>query len=343
MKIEKPKIAIFSDLHLGKHNNSADWHQVAIDWCDWFIDELRAKKIKDVIFMGDWHDNRNEISVHTLDVSAMLIDKFADFNLHMVVGNHDIPYKHSTEVNSVSVFANRPNIEVYTQLTYVEAFDRKLCFAPWESDLTTLDRCDAVFGHLEIQTFKMGTARACTSGWSATDLLKKCKDIYSGHFHLRCEKQYKEGNITYVGNPFQMDFGDRHDVKGYYVLDLDSMSHVFYENNVSPIHHIVKLSEIQKDGFHGTKVVNNNIRMEIDVDIDTKELFKLFDKVASLRPMTFTQDYTFIAQSPTGALADVAPANIDVKEAIEEYMSTIDVYGKAKAKEYILDLYDKTK
>ena len=53
MKIEKPKIAIFSDLHLGEHNNSATWHKIAIDWCDWFINKLKERKIKDVVFMGD--------------------------------------------------------------------------------------------------------------------------------------------------------------------------------------------------------------------------------------------------------------------------------------------------
>lgn len=346
MKIEKPRVAIFSDLHLGKHNNSADWHNIAIEWCDWFIDQLNEKKIKDVIFCGDWHDNRSEISVHTLDVSAMLIDKFKDFNLHMVVGNHDIPYKHGTEINSVSVFANRPNIKIYTQLEYLEAFDRTLCFAPWDSDLRKLDKCTAIFGHLEIQSFKMGLAKTCDRGWSVIDLLAKCEKVYSGHFHIRNEVNYNEGTITYVGNPFQMDFGDRYDDKGFYVLNLDSMSHEFIENNLSPVHHRIKLSDILDKGLDTfkLKIVGNMIKLDIDVDYDTTKLYKVYDEIEALAPKSFTHDYTY--QSEVGTddfMLSAVDTSIDVRQQIEEYVDAVDLYGKEKCKEYLIELYEKSR
>ena len=344
MTITKPKIAIFSDLHLGKHNNSADWHRVATEWCDWYINELKGKKIKDVIFCGDWHDNRSEISVHTLDVSALLIDKFTDFNLHLIVGNHDIPFKHGTDVNSVSVYCNRPNVKVYTKIEYLEAFDRKICFAPWDADLTMLEKCDAVFGHLEIQTFKMGLAKTCDHGWSVVDLLAKCENVFSGHFHIRCEKKYNEGNIVYVGNPFQMDFGDRFDEKGYYIFDLDNLKYEFYENTVSPHHNILKLSDVLKRGLEYFKlsIIGNVVRLNIDVEHDSKELLKIFEQVSALKPMTFTQDYTYIAD--VGGDVDVSNiASIDIRATIEEYMESIDLYGKEKCKEYLVELYEKEK
>jgi hypothetical protein len=46
--LNKSKVAIFSDLHLGVHLDSATWHQVAIDWCDWFIAELQKQKIQEI-------------------------------------------------------------------------------------------------------------------------------------------------------------------------------------------------------------------------------------------------------------------------------------------------------
>jgi len=296
--------------------------------------------------MGDWHHNRSEISVHTLDVSAMLIDKFKDFNLHIIIGNHDIPFKHGTEINSVSVYANQPSVEVYTKMAYLEAFDRKLCFAPWDSDLTTLGKCDALFGHLEIQTFKMGRARSCDKGWSATDLLKKCSNIYSGHFHLREERQYKEGNITYVGNPFQMNFGDRGDVKGFYVLDLDSMEHVFVGNNVSPEHHIIKLSDVISKGIDKFKlqIVGNVVRLNVDIECDVKELHRVFDKISPYKPIEFTPDYTYVVQIDGDDMdlpSDIA--SIDIKTTMAEYVDTIDIYGKEKCKDYLLELYEKSR
>ena len=47
MKINKPRVAIFSDLHLGVHSNSSDWHNYAIEWAHWFKEECKRKNIKD--------------------------------------------------------------------------------------------------------------------------------------------------------------------------------------------------------------------------------------------------------------------------------------------------------
>ena len=46
--ISKPKFAIFSDLHLGVHSNSSEWHNYAIEWAYWFKDECKKKNIKDL-------------------------------------------------------------------------------------------------------------------------------------------------------------------------------------------------------------------------------------------------------------------------------------------------------
>ena len=90
--IKKNKVAIFSDLHLGVHSNSSEWHKYAIEWANWFREECRDKGIKDLIFCGDWHHNRSEISVNTLQVSADILDMFEEFNLIAITGNHDIYY-----------------------------------------------------------------------------------------------------------------------------------------------------------------------------------------------------------------------------------------------------------
>jgi len=346
LKITKPKIALFTDLHLGKHNNSEEWHQVAIRWCDWFIRELNARKIKDVIFCGDWHDNRSEISVHTLDVSALLIDKFKDFNLHMIIGNHDIPYRNITNVNSVSIYKNRSNVRLYTQPYYLEAFDRILCFAPWGTELNLVTKCDVMFGHLEIQTFKKNAVKTCEHGWSVSDILNKCSLVFSGHFHLRHKKKYNEGEIVYIGNPFQMDFGDVNDTKGVYVLDLDSLTYEFIENNVSPEHYVIKLSQLNKQGLeqYKTKIIGNCIKLDVDIEYEIKELLQLYDKLVAYKPFSFVQDYTYIAPEVVFDDGDSSVLNgINVSDDIIDYVNGIEIYGKEKCKEYLLKLYEECK
>ena len=49
LKINKPRVAIFSDLHLGVHTNSSEWHNYAVEWANWFKDECKRNNIKDII------------------------------------------------------------------------------------------------------------------------------------------------------------------------------------------------------------------------------------------------------------------------------------------------------
>ena len=57
------KIAIFSDLHLGVHQNADFWLGVSMKWADWYINELKSHNIKEIVFCGDFFHARDEISV----------------------------------------------------------------------------------------------------------------------------------------------------------------------------------------------------------------------------------------------------------------------------------------
>ncbi len=186
--IKKPKVAIFSDLHLGVHSNSSDWHNYAVEWALWFRDECRSKGIKDLIFAGDWHHNRSEISVNTLQISADILDILSEFNLIAITGNHDIYYKHRTDVNSLSIFKNRKNVTVLEKYETLEAFDKKISFCPWNTSTKDIEESDLIVGHFEIETFKMNTYKTCEEGVKVKDLLKKSELVISGHFHTRHER-----------------------------------------------------------------------------------------------------------------------------------------------------------
>ena len=87
------KTAIFSDLHLGVHQNSDFWLGVANKWADWYITELNSRGITNIIFCGDFFHYRDEISVKTLNFAKDLLDKFNSFKITMITGNHDAWYK----------------------------------------------------------------------------------------------------------------------------------------------------------------------------------------------------------------------------------------------------------
>lgn len=345
VKISKPKICVISDLHLGVHTNSPVWHEIAINWANWLAKELSRKNIKDIVFCGDWHHNRSEISVNTLQVSADILDILKDFNIIAITGNHDLYYKHRTDVSSLSIYKGRSNITIFDKPYTLEAFDRTITFCPWNTDPADIHNSDVIFGHFEIETFKMNSYKVCEEGIKIKDLLKKSSLIISGHFHTRHEKTFGSGTILYCGNPFQMDFGDLDNSKGYYILDLDTLEYEFNENTISPQYKKIHLSDLVKLGTINSSVremfTNNIVKLKIDKNITQEDIDILTSKLTQLKPLNFTLDYDFNFNRIGADRLEKDLSGIDIPAAIEEFVGLLDIQNKKEVLSYTLDLYNK--
>ena len=102
---KQSKIAVVSDLHFGVHQNNQTWHTIAIDFAKWFKKQLIKNKIQDIVICGDINNDRNEISVNTMHVVNQIFKLWKDFNIKIIIGNHDAYYKDRCDVNSLSMFA----------------------------------------------------------------------------------------------------------------------------------------------------------------------------------------------------------------------------------------------
>ena len=343
IKINKSRVCVISDLHLGVHSNSAQWHEIAITWAKWLSTELDRHNIKDIIFCGDWHHNRSEISVNTLQTSADILQILDKYNKIMILGNHDIYYKHRIDVNSLSIFKDRKNITIIDDVTTVDLFDRSITFCPWNTSVDSIPKSDIIFGHFEIQTFKMNTYKVCEEGLCVNDLLDRSSLVISGHFHQRHEKEFSKGKILYVGNPFQMDFGDADNMKGFYLLDFDNIEYEFFENTVSPQYRKISLSDLVKHSSIDTTIrsifANNVVKLKIDKNISQEDLSYLTSKLNLLKPEILTLDYDInynkISEEPLGK--DLS--GIDIPEAITEFINLLEVDNKNDILEYTLELF----
>lgn len=343
--IAKSKICVISDLHLGVHTNSSYWHEVAIKWSLWLRDELREKGITDIMFCGDWHHNRSEISVSTLQVSADILEIFKEFNLIIILGNHDVYYKHRTDVNSLSIFKGRENVTVIDKPQTINAFGRSITMCPWETNVKQIPKSDVLFGHFEIETFKMNQYKVCEEGTKIKDVLAKSELVISGHFHTRHEKKYAKGTILYVGNPFQMDFGDVDNDKGYHILDLETLEYDFYKNTISPLYKKTKLSELVEKGDITAEVerlFNKNIvKLSLDKKISREDLTFLTNRLLLLKPEKLITEYDVSLSQCNNLDGDRDLSGIDVRTAIEEFISMLDIEDSDDILNTTLDLYKK--
>ena len=306
---------------------------------------LDGHNIKDIIFCGDWYHNRSEISVNTLQTSADVLYIFKDFNIIALVGNHDIYYKNRTDVNSLSIFKNSKNISVVDKMTTLNVFDRTVTFCPWGTSPDQIPSSNVVFGHFEIETFKMNTYKDCEDGLSVRSLLEKSPLVISGHFHMRHEKQYSAGTILYVGNPFQMDFGDFDNEKGYYILDLETNNYEFFPNRVSPCYKKLSLSQLVADQTITTETIqafaNNIVKFKIDKNISQEDLAILTSKLNMLKPDSLTIEYDLNYNKIANDNYEADLSGIDIHQAIEEFINLLELEDKTGVLDYTLELYTK--
>jgi DNA repair exonuclease SbcCD nuclease subunit len=347
MEINEKEIAIFSDLHLGVHGNSTKWHDITLEWVTWIKDELNDKKIKTIFFLGDWFDNRSEIAVNTLDVSSKVLDILKDFKLIMITGNHDQFFKYRTDVHSLSILKGRENVTILDKPSYITVNGKKCVFIPWGYNLSDIEPGDCCFGHLEVELFNMNNSVICEHGIKIPELLSKYKLSFSGHFHTRSEKAFKEGKIVYVGNPFATTFNDTDNQKGYYILNTDTLNYSFFGNSVSPKYYKLLLSNIIKEEGITTNLknifCNNFITIKIDKNVSSDDMHTLQTVFSQLKAEQIVYDYDTSYNKIQNDTADQDFSGVDIPLAFEQFIQMLDIDDKKMMVEFMVDLYKKHK
>ncbi len=349
LKLNNRKVCCVSDVHIGVHQNSTMWHQIAIDWAMWLKQELNEKNITDLIIPGDLFHYRDEIAVNTIHVVTQILKIWKDFNIVLLVGNHDAYYKDRSDVNSLSILSGWENIKVIEEPAQFTAYNKKLMFCPWGTTVRQIKKSDIIFGHFEIESFRFNQHKICEEGIQSSALLKKAPLTITGHFHLREERKYKTGKIVYLGNPFQMDFGDVYSTKGYHILDIVTGNYTFHENVDSPTHQKIKLSYLVEIGSISTKVKrlfkNNIVKLIIDKNVSPDDMDILLKKYLELKAISITADYD-VNFNKFGLLdqTDCDLSGVDIPVAIEEFVSLLeDVPNKQEIIDYTVELYNHCK
>jgi hypothetical protein len=90
------------------------------------------------------------------------------------------------------------------------------------------------FGHFEIAGFEMDKGNVCDHGLDKK-ALNKYDIVLSGHFHHKSS----DGNITYVGTPYEMTWSDYNDPKGFHIFDTETRELEFVKNPYAMFNKVV--------------------------------------------------------------------------------------------------------
>lgn len=234
-------VAILGDTHLDHSPRFIPYFKKFYD--DIFFPTLEQRGITDIIQVGDLFDSRKKVDILCLQsANQYFLHKIVgDYNMVVLVGNHDSYHKNTISVNSPSnLIDSSLKISIIDQPLQTELVPA--VFIPWvcqdnESHImSALAETNArfLFAHLELVGFEMNPGYIMEHGHDAK-LFSKFDKVITGHYHTHSQK----GNIFYTGTPYQLTFNDVDDTKGFWLMDTDTGDMEFIENPYKMFHKIV--------------------------------------------------------------------------------------------------------
>src|SRR4051812_14562314 len=196
MKLKVPKqikkLAMFTDIHWGKRNNSRIHNQDCLDFVDWFCAKVKAdKSVTHIGFLGDWFESRSSINIETMDYSYRGLQKLNALGLpiYFVVGNHDLHKRSNRDIYSVNQFREMTNIVVIDQPTVIDGtLWSPYLFHNEYPDLSEYNDCAFWAGHFEFRNFMITAYNTVMEHGPEHTHFNGPKHIFSGHFHKRQAK-----------------------------------------------------------------------------------------------------------------------------------------------------------
>lgn len=279
------KVAIICDTHFGIRKGSQIFHDYFKDFYDrTFFPALDSGSIDTVVHLGDCFDVRKGIDYWSLAwAKTNFFDPLKERGIHLylIVGNHDIFYKDSLSINSPGLnLREYDNITIIDSPRTVSVRDTNVFMVPWlctgnaesftqELDATT---ADISMGHLELAGFYANKDYQCQHG-TDPNVFKQFNTVFSGHFH----KKSTRGNITYLGNPYQLYWNDEGDTRGFHLFDLETQELEFIENPRTMFHKVY-YNEGNQKLINPNKLADGYVKVVVEKSTPTK-LSKFVDRL----------------------------------------------------------------
>jgi hypothetical protein len=322
-----------------------------------FFPYCEKHDIKHILHLGDLFDNRNHITIKTLNFTRkVFLEELRERNMYMDIlpGNHDTSYKNTNDLCSLVEILRyyKDHVNVHMQPGYVNYDSFPVAIVPWISkdnqkecmDFIDTAKASMLVGHLELAGFKYIANSKIKSIGKDQSMFSKYDMVLSGHYHTKSVNK----NIYYLGSQYQFNWSDVDDRKYFHVFDTetreltpvefkDRIYHRFYYNDekAETVNDLIVKSKHCKKNIH-----NHYVR----VIVQKKKDFHLFDQFVS-HIKSFDPFDLNIIENFDNIIDD---ANNDESMIIEDTSTLIDNYvdnsletdlNKEKVKMLLQELY----
>jgi len=280
------KIAIITDTHFGGRRGNKVFHDFFQKFYDnIFFPELEKRGIKYCIHMGDAFDNRKNIDYWSLDwAKEHVYDKFEKLGVRVwqLVGNHDVYYKNTNKINSIdSLLEHYDNIVPISNPDTYDIDGFKAMMMPWICDenyqetLAAIERSDAkmAFSHLELNGFELYPGMFQQGGIDK-GIIAKFPTVFSGHYHTRSN----DGQVFYLGNPYEMYWNDLSDTRGFHIFDTETLEHTPIDNPYKMFYNIY-YEDTNHQTFDTRKYDDKIVKLIVRKKTDQTKFERFVDKL----------------------------------------------------------------
>ena len=315
------KIAIVTDTHWAARKSSKHLHDYfELFYNNVFFPTLEEHEIKTVIHMGDAFDNRKSIDFWGLNwTKKIVLEPLRKYEVHMLVGNHDIFLRNSTEINSPELLLqDYSNIKTYSSPTNTKIGGIDMTLIPWicsdnyDETLKVIQKSNAkiVMGHLELRGFYVNKHLVMDDHGMDSTIFSKFEKVFSGHYHTRSDN----GKIFYLGNPYEMYWSDVNDTRGFHIFDTETLIHTPV-NNPYKLFYNIYYDDTPYQTFDASKYSNKIVKVIVRKKSKPKSFEKFIDNLYKIG----VQDLKIVE-------------NFEIKEnddfVVEEEENTISVLNR---------------
>jgi hypothetical protein len=346
------RICLLGDTHFGIRADAKVFHEYYEKFYrETFFPTLEERGVRTIIQLGDLFDRRKYVNFFTLAESRRyFFDECAkrEITLHTLIGNHDIFWRESLDVNSPDLLLkDYTNIHLWSKPGTLELDGIKFDMIPWickenEEEIFEFVKNSSspiCFGHFELAGFPLMRGIESHDGIDSK-FLSSYNHVYSGHFHTRSNND----NITYIGTPYELFWSDYKDQKVFGIIDTENLKidyvlnphRMFYKINYDDAN--LTMEDLLKINYD--KYTNAYVKIVV-LNKQNPYLFDhLLVKTYKVGPVdvTIVEDFTAALEENDDEIINQAE---DTMTVLSKYIDsqTLNISDTNKLKTFMRELY----